>query len=132
MERRSSTTLIRGVLFDRDGTLIVNVPYNADPGQVVPMPGARVLLDAIRLAGIRVGILSNQSGIARGLLTADDVAAVNERVDRLLGPFDVWQVCPYGPDVDARTPNVQEAYLIALRAPCECFDAAVERLAKQP
>ena len=42
--------------------------------------------------------MSNQSGIARGLLRREQVDAVNRRVDELLGPFDVWQVCPHGPD----------------------------------
>jgi HAD superfamily hydrolase (TIGR01662 family) len=90
----------RGVLFDRDGTLVVNVPYNGMPDRVVPMPGARALVTALRSRGFRIGVISNQSGIARGLLTADEVAAVNQRVDSLLGPFDVWKVCPHGPEDD--------------------------------
>ncbi|HEV2753285.1 MAG TPA: HAD family hydrolase, partial [Solirubrobacteraceae bacterium] len=40
---------------------------------------------------------SNQSGVARGLLTNAQVAAVNARVDELVGPFDAWLVCPHGP-----------------------------------
>jgi HAD superfamily hydrolase (TIGR01662 family) len=96
MEKRGNTTLIRGVLFDRDGTLIVNVPYNSDPELVQPMPGARDLLRGLRRAGLKLGVVSNQSGIARGLLTMDDVESVNGRVAALLGPFDVWKVCPHG------------------------------------
>jgi HAD superfamily hydrolase (TIGR01662 family) len=68
------------VLFDRDGTLIVDVPYNGDPARVVPMPGARAALDRLRAAGVRVGVVSNQSGIARGLLTRAQVEAVNARM----------------------------------------------------
>jgi HAD superfamily hydrolase (TIGR01662 family) len=86
------------VLFDRDGTLVVDVPYNGDPEQVRPVPTARDALGLLRAAGIPVGVVSNQSGIARGLLCPDQVDAVNRRVDELLGPFDVWQVCPHGPD----------------------------------
>jgi D-glycero-D-manno-heptose 1,7-bisphosphate phosphatase len=86
------------VLFDRDGTLVVDVPYCADPAQVTPVPTARAALALLRAAGIRVGVVSNQSGIARGLLDREQVGAVNRRVDALLGPFDVWQVCPHGPD----------------------------------
>jgi len=86
------------VLFDRDGTLVVDVPYCADPAQVTPVPTARPALALLRAAGIRVGVVSNQSGIARGLLNREQVDAVNGRVDALLGPFDVWQVCPHGPD----------------------------------
>jgi histidinol-phosphate phosphatase family protein len=40
-------------------------------------------------------VISNQSGIGRGLISADQVAAVNERVEELLGPFHTWQVCPH-------------------------------------
>ena len=86
------------MLFDRDGTLVVDVPYCADPERVTPVPTARAALSLLRAAGISIGVVSNQSGIARGLLNRDQVDAVNRRVDDLLGPFDVWQVCPHGPD----------------------------------
>ncbi|MHA6625088.1 D-glycero-alpha-D-manno-heptose-1,7-bisphosphate 7-phosphatase [Pseudonocardia sichuanensis] len=86
------------VLFDRDGTLVVDVPYNGDPDRVRPVPGAAAALHLLRAAGIPVGVVSNQSGIARGILTTAQVDAVNRRVDELLGPFAVWQVCPHGPD----------------------------------
>jgi histidinol-phosphate phosphatase family protein len=86
------------VLFDRDGTLVVDVPYNGDPEQVVPVPGARPALDRLRAAGVRLAVVSNQSGVARGLLTSDQVAAVNARVAELLGPFEAVLVCEHGPD----------------------------------
>jgi len=91
----SETSKLRAVLFDRDGTLVVDVPYNGDPGKVLPMAGAKEVLDSLRAEGIATGVVSNQSGIARGLITADDVAKVNARVEELLGPFDVWEVCPH-------------------------------------
>jgi D-glycero-D-manno-heptose 1,7-bisphosphate phosphatase len=84
------------VLFDRDGTLIVDVPYNGDPRRVLPVPGARRALDLLRDRGIAIGVVTNQSGVARGVLTIEDVWAVNQRVEQLLGPFDTWQVCPHG------------------------------------
>jgi len=89
---------VRAVLFDRDGTLVRDVPYNGDPARVEPVPGAREVLDALRAAGVAVGIVSNQSGVARGLLTADEVDAVNARVAELLGPFGTVRVCPHGPE----------------------------------
>ncbi|MDQ0994652.1 HAD-IIIA family hydrolase [Streptomyces sp. V3I7] len=85
------------VLFDRDGTLVADVPYNGDPALVVPMPSARTAVGAVRALGIPVGVVSNQSGVARGLLTRGQVEAVRERVEHLLGPFAVWAVCPHGP-----------------------------------
>ncbi|MFF6995265.1 D-glycero-alpha-D-manno-heptose-1,7-bisphosphate 7-phosphatase [Streptomyces sp. NPDC008313] len=85
------------VLFDRDGTLVTDVPYNGDPGRVRLMPTAREAVDAVRRRGIPVGVVSNQSGVARGLLTRRQVEAVRHRVEELLGPFAVWAVCPHGP-----------------------------------
>lgn len=89
---------VAAVLFDRDGTLVHDEPYNGDPDKVAVMPGARDVLDGLRAAGVLVGVISNQSGIGRGLLTASQVAEVNRRIDQQLGPFDVWQICPHLPD----------------------------------
>jgi histidinol-phosphate phosphatase family protein len=86
------------VLLDRDGTLVVDVPYNADPERVVPMAGAHRALDRLRAAGVRMAVVTNQSGIARGLVTAEQLAAVNARVERLLGPLGPWLICPHGPE----------------------------------
>ena len=91
------TSLPSAVLFDRDGTLVVDVPYNTDPARVEPMPGAVAAVRRLREAGLPLGVVSNQSGVARGLITPDQLEAVNARVDELLGPFDTWQVCPHGP-----------------------------------
>ncbi|MCW2839817.1 MAG: Hydrolase, HAD-superfamily, subfamily, partial [Aeromicrobium sp.] len=59
------------VLVDRDGTLVHDVPYNGDPAQVRPLDGARDALDRLRAAGLPVAVISNQSGVSRGLLTMD-------------------------------------------------------------
>ncbi|WP_347942957.1 HAD-IIIA family hydrolase [Sphaerisporangium sp. TRM90804] len=86
------------VLFDRDGTLVVDVPYNADPALVRPVPGAREALGLLRGAGVPIGVVTNQSGVAKGLITAGALRAVNARVEELLGPFGVWAVCPHDED----------------------------------
>ncbi|MFF2267129.1 HAD-IIIA family hydrolase [Cellulosimicrobium cellulans] len=88
---------LTAVLLDRDGTLVHDVPYNADPAAVRPVDGARAALDDLRARGVRLGVVSNQSGIGRGLLEHAQVDAVNARVEELLGPFDTWQVCPHAP-----------------------------------
>jgi histidinol-phosphate phosphatase family protein len=88
----------RAVLFDRDGTLIKDVPYNGDPRRVEPFPTASQALDMVRAKGIRTGVVTNQSGVARSLITVDQVKQVNARIGQLLGPFDTWQICPHGPD----------------------------------
>lgn len=91
-------TAIDVVLFDRDGTLVEDVPYNGDPDLVRPVPDAAQALALLRARGIGTGVVTNQSGIARGLLSTADVRRVNERLDGLLGPFDTCVVCPHGPD----------------------------------
>lgn len=93
---------VRAVLFDRDGTLVHDVPYNGDPRLVRPVAGAREVLDDLRARGIRVGVVSNQSGIGRGLLTADQVDRVDARIEAELGPFDVWLRCPHAPEAGCR------------------------------
>ncbi|WP_131763519.1 D-glycero-alpha-D-manno-heptose-1,7-bisphosphate 7-phosphatase, partial [Actinomadura fibrosa] len=85
----------RVVLFDRDDTLIRDVPYNGDPARVEPMPGARRALDRLRDHGVRIGVVSNQSGVAKGRITTGDVRRVNARVEELLGRIDVWEFCPH-------------------------------------
>ncbi|WP_432488311.1 HAD-IIIA family hydrolase [Kineococcus sp. SYSU DK018] len=89
---------VRAVLFDRDGTLVHDVPYNGDPDLVEPVDGAAQALARVRAAGLRTGLVTNQSGVARGLLTPEQVDAVNSRVAGLLGGFDTVQSCPDGPD----------------------------------
>ena len=86
------------VLLDRDGTLVRDVPYNGDPGRVVAVPDARDALDRLRAAGIPLAVVSNQSGVARGLLDEAQVEAVNRRVEQLLGPIESWATCLHGPD----------------------------------
>ncbi|GAB2958843.1 HAD-IIIA family hydrolase [Amycolatopsis acidiphila] len=84
------------VLFDRDDTLIVDEPYLSDAKLVRPVPGAEQVLRRLRDAGVPIGVVSNQSGVARGLITEQQLAEVNARVEQLLGPFDTWQVCVHG------------------------------------
>jgi HAD superfamily hydrolase (TIGR01662 family) len=89
---------LRAVLFDRDGTLVQDVPYNGDPDLVEPMGHAEVLLRELRGMGLATGVISNQSGVSRGLLTLSQVSSVNDRIEELLGPFDVWEICPHAPE----------------------------------
>jgi D-glycero-D-manno-heptose 1,7-bisphosphate phosphatase len=86
------------VFFDRDETIVVDAPFNGDPAQVEPAPNARALMDRLRAAGLMLAVVSNQSGIGRGLITADQVDAVNRRIDELLGPFAGFFVCPHSPE----------------------------------
>jgi histidinol-phosphate phosphatase family protein len=93
--RNGMRPIFDAVLFDRDGTLIEDVPYNGDPAAVCAVAGARTALDRLRTAGLRLGVVTNQSGLARGRFTGGDLARVHARIEQLLGPFDTWQVCPH-------------------------------------
>ncbi|HEY1700183.1 MAG TPA: HAD-IIIA family hydrolase [Trebonia sp.] len=103
------------VLFDRDGTLITDVPYNSRPELVEAVPGAADAVARLRSAGIRLGVVTNQSGMGRGLITPDQMEAVNRRVDELLGPFAVWAVCPHDP-ADGCACRKPQPYLVQLAA----------------
>lgn len=59
------------------------------------MPGAAEALRFVRAHGVPVGVISNQSGVNRGFINLDQVHAVNARVTELLGPFDLWRICPH-------------------------------------
>ncbi len=100
---------ICGVIFDRDGTIIVNVPYNGDPAVVEPIAGMREALDRLRAANVPIAVVSNQSGIGRGLVSTEQVEAVNKRVEELLGPFAAWFYCPHTPgdECECRKPKPQ-------------------------
>ncbi len=99
-------------MFDRDGTIVVDVPYNGDPQLVRPVPHAKELLDQLRGAGLKVGVLTNQSGVGRGTITGEQMRAVNARIDELLGPFDGWFICPHAPgdDCECRKPKPKLVY----------------------
>jgi histidinol-phosphate phosphatase family protein len=86
------------VLFDRDGTLVEDVPYNGEPALVRPVPAASAALARLRAAGLPTAVVTNQSGVAGGRLTQSQVDGVNRRIEELLGPLGPWFVCPHGPD----------------------------------
>jgi histidinol-phosphate phosphatase family protein len=86
------------VLFDRDGTLVEDVPYNGEPALVRAVPTATAALARLRAAGLPTAVVTNQSGVASGLLSETQVADVNRRIEELLGPLGPWLVCMHGPD----------------------------------
>ncbi|QTD96451.1 D-glycero-alpha-D-manno-heptose-1,7-bisphosphate 7-phosphatase [Streptomyces cyanogenus] len=128
---------LSAVLFDRDGTLVVDVPYNGDPDRVRLLPGAAAAVALARAHGLATGVVSNQSGIGRGLLTTEQVLRVNERADELLGGLDTWVFCPHAPDAGCacRKPRPGLVRMAAERLgvpPAECLvigDIAADVLA---
>ncbi|ROR46120.1 D-glycero-alpha-D-manno-heptose-1,7-bisphosphate 7-phosphatase [Kitasatospora cineracea] len=85
------------VLLDRDAVLVADIAYNGDPGRVYPRPGAREAVAELRALGVRLGVVTDQPGIARGALTRPGIERVHHRIEELFGPFDVWAVCPHRP-----------------------------------
>jgi D-glycero-D-manno-heptose 1,7-bisphosphate phosphatase len=67
------------IFFDRDNTLIVNDGYLGDPDGVILVDGAADAVAQAHELGYRVVTVSNQSGVAKGLFTEEDVAAVNAK-----------------------------------------------------
>ena len=74
---------------------MADVPYNDDPDAVTPLPGVADALDRARRAGLKVGIVTNQRGVALGRISPERLEAVHARVEALLGPFDVVAWCPH-------------------------------------
>ena len=68
------------VFFDRDGTLIIDKVYLNDPDLIEYLPGAFEALRKIRDAGFQMIIVTNQSGIARGLVTLKNLDEIHRRI----------------------------------------------------
>jgi D-glycero-D-manno-heptose 1,7-bisphosphate phosphatase len=90
------------VFLDRDGTVIEERHYLSDPAGVEVVSGAAAGICAIRQRGLLAVIVSNQSGIGRGLFGWDDVNRVNARMLELLevegAQIDGLHICPHTPD----------------------------------
>lgn len=87
------------VFLDRDGTLNREVGFVTSPAQLEVLPGAAAAVRRLHDAGYRLVIVTNQSGIARGLYTENDLAAVHTRLHEALdGLPDAYLHCPHHPD----------------------------------
>jgi D-glycero-D-manno-heptose 1,7-bisphosphate phosphatase len=104
----------RAAFLDRDGTLIEERHYPADPTAVVLIPGTAAALRALADAGYALVVVTNQSGIARGLYAEAAFQAVQQRVTALLAEHGVRLDgvfhCPHHP---------------AYSGPCDCRKPAV-------
>jgi D-glycero-D-manno-heptose 1,7-bisphosphate phosphatase len=92
----------RAVFLDKDGTLIVDVPYNVDPDQIRLTDGAIAGVRALHRAGYLLIVVSNQSGVARGLFPEAALGPVEVRLRELLEqagvPLAGFYCCPHHPD----------------------------------
>ena len=91
------------VFLDRDGTIVHDVNYLARPEQLVLIAGAAEAMARLAAAGLPLIVITNQSGIGRGLLTEDDFVAITARLDEMLLAHGVTLTatyhCPDTPDV---------------------------------
>lgn len=118
----------RYVLLDRDGTLLVEKNYLSSVEEIELLPGAVEGLRLLRDAGFGLMVITNQSGIARGKLTLDTLAAIHAELQRQLAVggvrIDAFYHCPHAPEdlCECRKP----APLLARRAAAD-FGFDLER-----
>jgi histidinol-phosphate phosphatase family protein len=89
------------VFLDRDGTINIDTHYLRRPEDVQLIPGAAEAIARLNAAGMPVIVISNQSGIGRGLLTQAEYETVRARIDELLASagarIDATYICPHAP-----------------------------------
>jgi len=95
------------VFLDRDGTINEDPGYLGDPAKVKLFPNAGKALALLKnILHFKLIVISNQSGIARGLISEKDVEEVNARINELLKPdnvlIDAFYYCPYHPDFNSK------------------------------
>ena len=99
-------------LIDRDGTIIVEKNYLKSVGEIEFLPNAISGLERLTSRGYGLIVISNQSGIGRGLLAVDEVEAIHSELTRRLREMGVElqgiYYCPHSPadDCDCRKPRI--------------------------
>lgn len=92
----------RAVFIDRDGTLIEERDYLRSAAGIAFLPGAITALRLLKEKGLPVVMVSNQSGVARGYFTLEDVAQVHDALQEKLGSegleLDALYFCPHHPE----------------------------------
>lgn len=122
------TTVIQAILLDRDGVINEDSDdYIKSPDEWRPIPGSLEAIAHLNRAGYKVGVATNQSGLARGYFTEQTLALMHEKFYHLLakhqGHIDALAYCPHGPDegCDCRKPKIG-----LITALCEDLDISPE------
>lgn len=99
------SSMNKAVFLDRDGTIVPGVPgepYLDDAQKLELYPGAAKAITRLRSAGFKVVIVTNQSGVGRGLFSEERLREINARLKALLeregAEFDALYYCPHKPD----------------------------------
>ena len=116
----------RAVFFDRDGTLMEEVHYCGDPARVRVFPGVPEALRKLKAAGFRTFIITNQSGIARGLITEAQYRAAQEELLRQIGAglIDATYFCADPPAVPSARRKPEPGMVLEAAA---AYDIDLER-----
>jgi len=90
------------IFFDRDGTLIRNIPYLNDPNKIDYFPDTITTLKSLKSRGYEFIIVTNQSGLARGLISFDQMTAIHNKMRAHFSSqgIDILDIlyAPYGPN----------------------------------
>ena len=97
------------VFFDKDGTLIEDVPYNADPALIALSPGAGECVSGLHAAGYLLFVITNQSGVARGLFTVQELQRTADTLRNSFAALGAelagFYYCPHLRGCDCRKPE---------------------------
>ena len=90
-------------VFDRDGTLIKDTGFLCDPEDVELLDGVKDTLIEMKNRGYLIGVVTNQSGIGRGMYNESDCIRVCQKMEELLGfELDALEICPHRPQDGCR------------------------------
>lgn len=93
----------KAVFLDRDGTIIEDTGYIRSPDQINFIPGSIEAIKMLKDAGYKIIVISNQSGVARGLLTEDMLQTIDKIIHRSIlnggGQIDGSYYCPHHPEI---------------------------------
>lgn len=106
----------KAIFFDRDGTIIVDKHYQYKPEEIEYLPGYFTAHKILQDLGFELFVITNQSGVGRGIFTLENVEIMHHQMQRDLinqglKPFKEFKVCPHHPDdlCPCRKPNPQMA-----------------------
>lgn len=96
----------KAIFIDKDGTLIEDIPYNVNPSLIELMPGAGESLKLLRDEGYKMVVISNQSGVARGLFKEEKLKGVESELEHQLADYRVdlngFYYCPHLPEAEGK------------------------------
>jgi D-glycero-D-manno-heptose 1,7-bisphosphate phosphatase len=104
----------KAIFVDKDGTLTHDIPYNVNPELIELAPGVVTALQGLQHYGYRIIVISNQSGVARGIFKEEALLMVQKRLQSLLAQHGIrlfgFYYCPHHPDAER----------LAYRINCDC------------